>query len=271
MTALLLAACAAPADGTEDATESGEDALSASKFAGAYTSYGAEWKDGLVFSLVLRTDKTFAMTVRGQYGCGHYGGYVCPETWSDGRTGWTDVGGSWKVSGTKLSLQPTGDGAKADPLAMTIGLNGDKAEVDGTIKPNRNIHATMDVDALFSAKHSVKDADLDGTWKVSTPDGSSSQPMLSGSMMSVTGDQVHTITFDKAKKSWTESRSGDPKPRKPLVTAYTVAGNGAGTGAGVIFLDNGRGSFDTVKIESAADDKLTLVVAGDRKIILDRQ
>jgi hypothetical protein len=257
--ALALVACAGAEESSITAPDDGSDELNkVGAGAGLYTNYGGKWDDGLIFEARFNADHTFKLNVRGEYGCDVYQGYSCPASWSDGRTGWTDIEGTWKSKGGNvLTLQPKGPQKRAsDPFDVTLVKSGAKTKISGAIPPNRPIAGEMDVVALFGAPHTAKLSDLDGHWEVTNkPDKDGDQQRIDGTGIYVKGMQ-HFIDIDAKEKTLLEWRS-DSKPRSNTRRlAAEIAGAPDGKGPGVLVF----GDTEAARIKSVKADAIELVV-----------
>jgi hypothetical protein len=211
----------------------------------------------------------------GEYGCDVYAGYSCPSTWSSGRTGRTDVTGTWKAVTNGVTLQPTGEGRPSAPVPLVIKVrSGGKLTVTGTIVPNRTISAaTMDGEVRYGKAANIGPRDLDGTWKVVTPmtaDGF--QQRLDGTQMFVRGYD-HLVTFNAAAGTFREERIENGRwPRAPKYPqSYAIGAVPTGTGPGVIVMMSRGGWPNTARILTYTGSKMSLNAGGDSTILLERQ
>ncbi len=268
-------ACAAACGGAEvdgAADQAASEVRTQSPLAGVYTAYGTgDWSEGRIHEVLLRDDKTFVLVVRGLFGCARYKGYHCPSSWSDGYTGWTYVSGTWEPKRDAVELQPTDNDAsrrESDPVTLTFAPKGKKTTVRGTMA-HREISADMDVEARYTAPHSLEVADLGGVWTVTTPyDDEGFHARITGTQIYVK-DHVHTVTFDSAARTWDEKRD-DERTRKPD-GVFTIAGAPDDSGDAVIVLESGS-SFDTaVRVKRFGANKMTVDVGDGQILDLERR
>jgi len=265
-------------DSTPDVDEA-EDELSARAVAGAYDDLGVyPAPQGHITWFLLRADKTFFIDVKGEYGCDVYAGYTCPSSWSSGRSGNTEITGTWKGTRSGLVLQPTGTGTASAPIVMTAKTVSGKLVVDGTIVPNRHIKASLTVRALFGKPHTATEADFRGLWKNVTPqDSDGDVPTITGTNVYLGKKYKSTVEF-KTTGTYREERSdlnGAIPNRGKDDGKFLVGGAPDGKGAGVLILDPGY-LFDAVPIQSMSATKMKLQVnapdevGGGRSITLQR-
>lgn len=274
--ALALPACAVDSADLPD-DDAAESDLTKNDISGFFTSYGQPdtGTQGHIDNLHLRKDGTFEMALMGEYGCDVYAGYSCPSTWNDGRTGRTEVKGTWKAGASGVTLQPTGEGRPSAPIPLTIKVRaGSKLTVTGTIVPNRKIGAaTMDGEVRYGKAAKVTPQDLDGTWKFVSPvDRDGDQQRLNGTLIYVRGYE-HVVRFDAAAGTLREERVENGRwPRAPKYPdSFTVGAVPSGTGPGVIVMQSRGGWPDTARIVSFGGGKMSLDVGGDAPILLERQ
>jgi hypothetical protein len=270
---LSIAGCAGSDGSSVDDPNAGEndDELVATRAAGAFEHLGTSHAAGEIYQLLLKPDKTFTLWLKGEFGCDVYAGFSCPSSWSDGRSGDTDVSGTWKATTKGITLQPTGEGRPSAPIPMTLTITGTKAKVEGTIVPNRRIFADMNIVGLYGKPHTAKESDLSGTWKVTGPnDADGDQPTITGTNVFVGTQYTHTLSFHTDTKTYRDDRS-DSRRRKDD-GSWSIAGAPDGSGAGVLILEHSL--FDAVPIVSLGATKVTFDVnpeAGHRKLTAVKQ
>lgn len=172
------------------------------------------------------------------------------------------MSGTWKATTKAVVLQPSGEGRPSAPIPMTVAISGAKAKVEGTIVPRRRIFGELDVIGLYGKPHTVKDADLVGTWSFTTKnDEDGFQANLDGTRLFVGDQYEHVVTF-RDTGSYLEDRLelGKKSRRKKDDGTYTIAGSPDGKGGpGIVILDR-SGLWDEVRIVKLAGTKLSLDV-----------
>jgi hypothetical protein len=116
------------------------------------------------------------------------------------------------------------------------------------------IKGTLDVHSRNGVAHSVKEADLDGTWKV-TADGPSDNPQSIWGLSTGKGD--HTVVFDGHGKTVTEDPPTSAHAHDQNAGTYTISGDPSGGTLGVIVLHGGiEQDFVALPIKSLTSTKL---------------
>jgi hypothetical protein len=196
-----LAACGGGSSSNDNSPQPGAaEAFSSSsaKLGGLYINFGAS-AQGSIHELALNADQSFQMTVQGLIDC-KSPGHSCPSTFTDGPSGVTDLVGMWTESAGTVHLTPKDGTRTGTAFDLQMNASGTKMTVSGHLGATA-VHDDLVIHAKAAAAHSVKDADLDGAWKV-TSSGSSDNPQTIWGLSTGGGD--HTVVFDSKGHTVTE-------------------------------------------------------------------
>jgi hypothetical protein len=183
-------------------------------------------------------------------------GHSCPSSWSDGYTGWTYFYGTWSPKTGGVTLVPTDDntGMTSPPIDLALQRTGTSLAVTGSIG-TLQLKGPMTARALLNGSHTVKDAQLDGTWKFTADNRSGgSANNIEGYSEAVNG-QTHTVFFDAAT-----SEAREVSPNKNVHDhgyIFQVAGDPSGGSLGVVYFRNGT-EFAALKIKSKTSTSMVL-------------
>jgi hypothetical protein len=265
-----------PVDSADESSEATDDDLTKTGASGFFTSYGVPdvGKKGHISNLHLRKDGKFELALSGEFGCDVYAGYHCPSTWSSGRTGNTEVSGSWTATAGGVRLQPEGTGRQSDAIQLSLKTRGSKIEARGTIEPNRPIFADMVTEVRYGKAAYVSASDFNGVWTFVDPTNADGfHPRLDGTGIFVKGYE-HIVTFDSAAGTVIEERvplagRRERKPKYP--PQFWIGGVPSGANPGVLMFQERGGWPEVVRVVSLTQDKMTLRVAEDQLVKLERR
>lgn len=239
-----------------------------SPFAGVFvrTVAGRRGRETAIIDLHLRADGHFRMTLCGSLAPQGALGAACPFTWLDGDAALTSLQGRWRSTDGGVTLHAGGTRATA-PIELAMSMSPSHVLVAGAIA-GRPIRGELTVRALYADARArrVSEADIDGTWLVTTPGEFHAQ--LDGSGVYVSG-RSHTVTFDASTHAYSEERSGDARPRSRGMFELASAPDGSAPGV-VVLQGPGARHFATVTVASLAGSQLDLRVGRDRAMTLRR-
>lgn len=211
-----------------------------SPFAGIYTQYQGEWKDGFVQELDLDDNGRFRMDVRGEIGCA-MPGHSCPASWGDGPTGWTNFRGRWEERAGGVTLVPRNDvtGEESPPIALGLEIHGTSVTIDGHLG-RTVLLGPLEARALLSGPHQVEEEELDGAWTAvkDRPADAHNDGVVSifgSGLFSSNPAEKHVVTLDVETHEWVETY-GNHRGRG----VFRVAGDPAGGTLGVIVFRAGE-------------------------------
>jgi hypothetical protein len=245
--------CGGSTDDASAPADNGAEAISTSSpssLAGLYTDFSG---DGTIHELSLNSDHTFTMDVQGLIGC-TLPGHNCPSSFTEGPTGVTDLTGTWTEGTDVVHLTPKDDKGSSPPFDLSMKAQG-STKMDASAQLGTNaLKGTLDVHSRNGVAHSVKEADLNGTWKV-TADGPDDNPQSIWGLSTGKGD--HTVIFDGHAKTVTEDPPTSSHAHDQNAGTYAISGDPSGGTLGVIVLNGGiEKDFVALRIKSLTSTKL---------------
>jgi hypothetical protein len=235
----------APTDGAEAISASSPSSLS-----GLYTDFSGH---GTIHELSLNSDRTFTMSVQGLIGCS-MPGHDCPSSFTEGPNGDTNFTGTWTEGTNVVHLTPKDSKGSSPAFDMSMTpQGGTKMEASAQLGTDA-LKGTLDIHSRNGVAHSVKEADLDGTWKV-TADGPSDNPQTIWGISAGKGD--HAVIFDGHAKTVTEDPPTSAHAHDQNAGTYAISGDPSGGTLGVIVLHGGiEKDYAVLRIKSLTSTKL---------------